>query len=138
MSKSNPLSIPSLLKLAARFCLIAVMSLSLLIVAFAPRQAYAQTQSFHYDQYNSDITVNKDGSLDVTETLVYVYDEGRFHRGSRAIPLDKTEGITNVQVAEVLPDGSVKQYQQTTYDPDTSTTGVPGTFGTINDGCNLR
>src|SRR6266571_3702003 len=64
------------------------------LLAVSPQSAYAQTKRYHMARYDADITVNQDGSLDVNETLVYVYNEGSFHRGTRNIPLDKVEGIT--------------------------------------------
>lgn len=138
MSKTTNLSLMPALKLAIRLCLILLLALPLLGVIVAPRQAYAQTKQFHYDRYDADITVNQDGSIDVVETLVYVYDEGDFHRGSRAIPTDRADGISNVAVVEELPGGGTQQYRETTYDPDDSTSGVPGTFGTLQDGNQLR
>jgi uncharacterized membrane protein YgcG len=106
------------------------------LTAAAPRTALAQTKSFHMDHYDSDIVVNPDGSLDVNEKLVYVYDQGSFHRGTRNIPLDKVSGITGVRVLEEV-NGQLVEYRQASYDPDSSTSGVPGTFGTLNDGSQL-
>src|SRR5206468_4523784 len=66
----------------------------------------------------------------------YVYDEGSFHRGTRNIPLDKVESITGVRVEEDRA-GQLVDYRESGYDPDESTSGVPGTFGTRNDGSQL-
>src|SRR5438094_9094739 len=98
--------------------LIALLALPIAVVMAAPQTALAQTKSFHMDRYDADIAVNQDGSLDVTETLVYVYDAGSFHRGSRNIPLNRTEGISSVQVDEDRG-GQPILYQETNYDPDT-------------------
>src|SRR3954452_13824555 len=134
-------SFPPALRSHRRGRLLALPALLLLVlpialVAVAPRPALAQTKSFHMSEYNSDITVNTDGSLDVDETLVYVYDEGSFHRGTRNIPIDKVDGITGVRVMEEV-NGQLVAYRETNYDPDASTGGVPGTFGTRNDGSQL-
>jgi hypothetical protein len=89
------------------------------------------------DRYDAEITINQDGSLDVVETLAYVYDRGEFHRGSRVIPLGRVDDITDVQVWEsggAFPGA----YRESSYDPDDSTSGVPRTFGTLRDGDNLR
>jgi uncharacterized membrane protein YgcG len=101
-----------------------------LVSTFTAGSAFAQTRSYHMDPYNSDITLNQDGSFDVTETLTYVYDSGSFHRGTRNIPLDRVEKIDNIRVAELV-NGQPQDYQQTGYDPDDSTSGVPGTYGTL-------
>jgi uncharacterized protein (TIGR04222 family) len=97
-------------------------------LAFAPR-TFAQSQVFHNEFYNSDITVNKDGSYDIQETLKYVYDSGSFHRGTRFWDTDKLTGISNIQVSEVDASGNETAYRETNFDPDSSTSGVPGTFG---------
>lgn len=118
--------------------LLVIPSVALALLA-APGGALAQTNnSYHFDRYDADITANTDGSLDVVETLVYVYDSGRFHRGNRAIPLDRTGGITNVSVAEVSASGAPTPYRLTSYDPDNSTFGVPGTYGIVRDGNQLK
>jgi uncharacterized membrane protein YgcG len=114
--------------------LIALCSLLVAAVAIFPvHNALAQSQSFHMDRYDTNIQVNRDGSLDVAETLVYVYDSGAFHRGTRLFNLGKFDSISNVQVAEVR-DGQTINYAPGSYDPDDSTSGVPNTFGTTTDG----
>ncbi len=125
--------------------LVAVLWLALLILPVglfltAPQSAHAQSKSYHMGQYNSDITVNPDGSLDVTETLVYVYDTGSFHRGTRTIDLSKVNSITGVKVTELKDDANSQPlaYRETSYDPDGSISGVPGTFGTETNGSKLN
>ena len=113
-----------------------VVLLLLLTTLAAPASAFAQERVFHMEQYNAEVSVNSDGSLDVTETLVYVFDQGSFRRGSRDIPLDRTDGITNVSVTEVL-NGQEIPYRETGYDPDDSTSGVARTFGTKTEGGSL-
>lgn len=108
------------------------LSLTLLIVAslaFAEGIASAQSRSFHNDRYDSDITVNQDGSLDIQETLVYVYDSGSYHRGTRFWDTNRLENITGIQVTEIGSGGQETLYQETEYDSDSSTSGTPGTFG---------
>src|SRR5688572_28689886 len=104
------------------------------MLAFAPSNAQAQTQRFHMEGYNADITVNQDGSMDVTETLVYVYDQGSFRRGLRRIPLDRVDSITNVRLEEVVS-GQTIAYQETSFNQDDDAdAGVPSTFGTQREG----
>ena len=115
-----------------------LLALPLLSVVAAPSSAFAQTNRFHMDEYNADITINQDGSLDVTETLVYVYDQGSFRRGLREISLGRVDSITNVRLEEVT-NGAVDPYRETSFnEEDEADFGVPGTFGTKREGNLLR
>ena len=102
-----------------------------------PTPAHAQTQQFSMDEYNSDIIVNPDGSLDITETLTYRFTSGTFRRGLRVWDLERLDSITNVQVAEVR-DGQEVPYTFGSFDPDESRTGTAGTYGLENNGDQLR
>ncbi|HEX9989281.1 MAG TPA: DUF2207 domain-containing protein [Chloroflexia bacterium] len=88
-------------------------------------------RQFHMEEYNADITINRDATVDVTETLVYSFDKGQFRRGTRIIPQGRIESFTNVRVAEVRGDGTFP-YNDTGFEPDDTTyiTHDPGTFGT--------
>jgi len=96
-------------------------------VVIAPQQAYAQTRSFHMDHYDADITVNTDGTMDIVETLAYVFDEGTFRRGTRFIPTDRLVDITNVAVEEV----GFGPYEETEYNADDAAFATEHTFGTL-------
>jgi hypothetical protein len=102
-----------------------------------PTPAGAQTQQFHIDRYDSEITVNRDGSLDIVETLTYVFTSGTFRRGIREWDLERLDSITDVQVAEVRQ-GETVPYTFGSFDPDDSRTGVAGTYGLETTGGNLR
>ncbi|HET9493954.1 MAG TPA: DUF2207 domain-containing protein [Chloroflexia bacterium] len=93
-----------------------------------PSAAGAQTQQFIIDQYDSDITVNADGSLNVEETLTYRFVSGTFRRGLRTWDLEQVDSINDVQVSEVRGDQTVP-YNFSSFDPDESRTGVAGTYG---------
>lgn len=56
--------------------------------------------SLYWDRYDVDIVVNLDGSFRVTETQTIVFVDGSFHVGFAAIPIDKLDTITDVQVSE--------------------------------------
>jgi uncharacterized membrane protein YgcG len=112
-----------------------LVALMVSLPALLPQAASAQTRSFHMDPYNAEITVNQDGSLDVVETLTYVYDSGTFRRATRHIPLDRVESITDVRVAELV-DGRWVDYREAPYDyaeTSSQSTAEPGTFGTMTD-----
>lgn len=103
----------------------------------APQRVAAQDQSYHIDRYDSRITVNPDGSLDVAETVTYVFDSGTFRRGIRTWDLDKVEGIRDISVVEDIG-GLPVSYKRTTFDPDDSTSGQVRTFGFERTDTELR
>lgn len=126
-------SVPAMMAL----CCLAI-TLALVWLLAAPQNTFAQGKSYHMDQYNSSITVNTDGSLNVDEELKYVYDVGSFHRGLREIPLSRVQSITDVLVTETV-NGQETSYTESDFNEDSDTnSGVPGTFGTKIESGNLR
>lgn len=103
-----------------------LVALFIPVALAAPQSAYAQTGKFHMSHYDADITVNGDGTMDIVETLAYVFDVGTFRRGTRFIPLDRTEGITDVKVEEV----GFGPYREAGYNEGDSAFGLDHTFGT--------
>ncbi|HYO50963.1 MAG TPA: DUF2207 domain-containing protein [Chloroflexia bacterium] len=137
MREIRPSLSPSIRRFIPLLCWLAVV-LPVAGFAAAPHGALAQTNEFHMDQYDAEITVNADSSLDVTETLVYVFDSGSFKRGLREIPLDRVESITGVSVVETT-NGTSTDYRETTFNEDSERDlGVPETFGTKVSGNWLR
>jgi uncharacterized membrane protein len=116
---------------------VAAFLLPLLVTLAFPARVVAQTKVYHMDRYDSNITVNKDGSLDIQETLTYVFTSGTFRRGLRTWDTDKLDSISNIKVAENR-NGIFIDYRQTGFDSDDSTSGVTGTYGVENDGNTLR
>jgi uncharacterized membrane protein YgcG len=116
---------------------LAAFLLPLMVGLAFPGRAAAQSKSYYMDRYDSNITVNTDGSLDIQETLVYVFQGGPFHRGLRTWDTDRLDGISNFKVA-ADNNGTLQPLRQTEFDPDDSTSGVPGTFGTENNGSQIR
>jgi hypothetical protein len=108
-----------------------------LCLGLLPGRASAQTKEYHMDHYDSTITVNADGSMDIVETLTFVFTRGTFRRGSRIWDLDKVEGIRVTGVAEES-NSSLVPYLEGDFDPDTSTTGITSTYGIENTGSTLR
>jgi uncharacterized membrane protein len=126
-AKRTRLSLVVVLFGLAAFLLPAVWGLG------APGSAVAQTKIYYMNRYDSAITVNKDGSLDIQEMLVYVFQNGTFRRGLRTWDTSKLDSITGIQVAE-NKNGAWVDYQETSFDPDDSTTGVTGTYGVEDNG----
>ncbi len=97
-------------------------------LVMSPNSALAQERQFHMERYDSLIYVNTDGSLDIEETLVYVF-EGQYRRGLRIWETNRLETIGDFQVFEVV-DGEEVPYDESSFAPDEpSTSGQPGTFG---------
>jgi len=75
--------------------------------------------------------------MDIMETLTYVFTSGTFHRGLRTWDMGRVGGITVNGVTETnYP--KLTTYTKGAFDLDNSTTGVVGTYGTENDGTQLR
>lgn len=102
-----------------------------------PTKALAQDQAYHFEKYDSQITVNVDGSLDITEMIVYSFDSGTFRRAIRTWDLDKLGDITDIKVVETTS-GFPVAYERTAFDPDDSTSGVARTFGIERSSTELR
>ncbi len=118
--------------------LLGAIVLPALAVLGAPARAYAQEKQYHMDRYDSDITVNDDGSLDVQEFLTYVFESGTFKRGLREIDLDKVDGISGVKVDEVKGNTYIP-YKQTAFNgDDDADSAASQTYGTENTGSLLR
>ena len=88
--------------------------LLLLIALLLPASVQAQSQSLFWERYDVDITVTKEGDLLVEERQSITFTSGSFHYGYRTIPMDKTDGIVNVEVWEggtqFLPSSSGSEY----------------------------
>jgi uncharacterized membrane protein YgcG len=82
--------------------------------------ASAQTKTLVWDNYDVTLTIEPDGDLRVVERQVIRFLSGTFTQGWAVIPLDKTEGIDAVTVA----DGDGVQYQEVGFSAD------PHTFST--------
>ncbi len=107
---------------------IVVTLLFALLLTLAP-SSYAQTKSFNWTDWNIDIVMQPDGSLDVTETQTLNFLGEPFSFGFRSIPTGRqgnNDGITNVSVRE----GDLI-YRE-------SSSNEPGTFEVIDQGDETR
>ena len=75
-------------------------ALALLFLLAAARPAQAQGKTLYWDRYDVAITIQPDGTLRVVETQQITFTSGTFTFGFAAIPLDKTEGISEISVQE--------------------------------------
>src|SRR5215472_19090207 len=82
----------------------------LLAVLIAPATALAQSsgKSVSWQNYDADLTIQSDGSLNVTETQTINFS-GTFQSGYRVIPTDRTSGIDNIRVSEIV-NGATQPY----------------------------
>ncbi|OQA19226.1 MAG: hypothetical protein BWY63_01786 [Chloroflexi bacterium ADurb.Bin360] len=76
--------------------LLSLLSLSLL---FAPFVGLPQTKSYDAERFDVAITIESDGTLLVTETLVFRFTGGPFTYAFRNLPTEKTDGIEVVSAS---------------------------------------
>ncbi|GAB4439213.1 MAG: DUF2207 domain-containing protein [Anaerolineae bacterium] len=79
------------------------------LIAYRP--ALAQDKTLVWNRYDTSITVQQNGDMLLEEVQEIQFTSGTFRFGYAAIPLDRVENISNVRVAEIMPDGSVRDYQ---------------------------
>jgi uncharacterized membrane protein YgcG len=107
---------------------IVAIGVVLLIAGLGAVPTTAQTtgRSVTWQNYDVDLAIQPDGSIVVTETQTIAFT-GTYQQGYRLVPLDRTTGVTDVRVAEVV-NGQPVQYSQGS--------GQPGTYSARvgNDG----
>ncbi len=82
-----------------RYPLAVALILFALALLFSPA-AFAQEKSYRYAAIDVAITVQPDGILDVSETLVYDFQGGPFTRASRTIALQKLDEIRDITLSD--------------------------------------
>lgn len=81
------------------------------------------SRSAYWKAYDTEITVNQDGTFHVTETQLVSFS-GSFRFGSRVIPVDNVEALENVQVSV----GNSASETPQEFEQTSSDTGDPGTY----------
>ncbi len=71
-----------------------------LALATLPAIANAQDKSFVWQRIQSDVAVQDDGRLHVTETLTLRYGSGPFTFAYRDMPIDYLESVSNITVRD--------------------------------------
>jgi uncharacterized protein (TIGR04222 family) len=99
-----------------------IVPLILLVLLFLPQQTYAfPAKDYYADQFNSDITIQNNGSLLIKETEVFHFIGGPFHQVYRDLPTDNTDGIDIQQVSidgkALTPGTSEGNYEVTSGNP---------------------
>jgi uncharacterized membrane protein YgcG len=91
---------------------IAAIGLVLLIAGVGAIPTAAQTtgRSVTWQTYDVDLAIQPDASIAVTETQTIAFS-GTFQQGYRLVPLDRTTGVTDVRVAELV-NGQPVAYSQ--------------------------
>jgi uncharacterized membrane protein len=84
--------------------------------------AHAQDRSVVWERFDVDLTVEKNGNVNVVETQTIQFQGGPFRFGFAAIPLGRLERITNVEVYA----GDQRFEQSNTEAPYTFNTWVEG------------
>ena len=96
-----------------------IVILALVVFVGAVGMANAQTgnRSVSWQQFDTDLAIQSDGSLVVTETQRITFS-GTFQSGYRLVPLDRTSGVGDVMVAEVVG-GQTLPYSRGNGQPNT-------------------
>lgn len=111
----------------ARIHLLAlVLALGLTLLSGQP--VFGQSKTLVWERYDVRLVVEPNGDLQVLERQTIRFVSGTFSFGFAVIPLDKTDGITNVSVTE--PGGMV--YEERGYSTE------PYTFFTNRNGNDLE
>jgi uncharacterized membrane protein YgcG len=99
----------------------AVVAVLLWVVALAalagPGMAQTAERSVSWRRFDVDLEVRTDGSLGVTETQEIEF-RGTYERGFRVVPTERTTGISDVSVAEVV-EGTLLPYARGAPGPNT-------------------
>ncbi|MEJ7652086.1 MAG: DUF2207 domain-containing protein [Chloroflexia bacterium] len=76
--------------------------------SFSPQPARAQQEEKQLVRRNFDaqLDVKPDGTMNVVETLRLDYVSGQWANGGRTIPLERVDDISEVRVFEATPDGN--------------------------------
>ena len=64
---------------------------------FAASASHAAAKSYSADRFDATVRVLPDGTLDVTETVVFRFESGTFREVFREIPVGRTDGIEIVR-----------------------------------------
>ncbi|MCB0179546.1 MAG: DUF2207 domain-containing protein [Anaerolineae bacterium] len=83
--------------------------LTLLLLLGTLTSVLAQDKTLFWQRYDVDIDVQTNGDMLIEETQQIDFTSGSFHFGFAAIPLDRVERITDIQVSEVI-NGSERPY----------------------------
>lgn len=94
------------------FKYLSITCLSLIELICVTRPIYAAGESIN--SFNSDITINTDSSIIVTETIVYDFEDNQKHGIYRDIPLTSTNGPNLTIDIQNVSDEFGKKYQYTT------------------------
>jgi uncharacterized membrane protein YgcG len=100
--------------------------LALILILGSWGLAQAQEKSLYWQRWDVDLDVQQNSDMLVEEVQEILFTSGTFRFGFRAIPLDRVERITDVQVFEII-DGVERPYTP-------GSTGEYGFTTSINDG----
>ncbi len=76
--------------------------LALVIILVGWSSAQAQEKSLYWQRYDVNLAVQPNSDILVEEIQQIAFTSGTFRFGFRAIPLDRVEQITEVQVSEII------------------------------------
>lgn len=84
------------------------LAVALVVALVVPAAAGAQqgSRSVNWQRFDVDLVIQPNGSLVVTETQTIQFN-GTFQAGYRIVPLDRTTGVSDVTVAEIVADRTI-------------------------------
>src|SRR5688500_3297183 len=92
--------------------------LAALVLALVPLVGHAQARSVAWQRFDVDLDVRRDGSMAVVETQEIRF-QGTYQQGFRLISTERTTGIADVTVSEVLNGREVAYTRGTAEAPNT-------------------
>ena len=85
--------------------------------------AQAQEKTLYWQRYDVNLAVQPNSDILVEETQQIAFTSGTFTFGFAAIPLDRVDDITDLQVSEII-NGSERPYTPNSTAPYGFTTGI--------------
>ncbi len=73
---------------------------ALMLALLSAGAVNAQDKTLRWNRYDVNIAVQPNGDLVIEETEEIAFTSGSFHFGYRAIPLDRVESLSNIQIFE--------------------------------------
>lgn len=92
------------------------MLILLVSLAGSADAALAQEKTLYWERYDVTLDVQQNSDMLVEEVQQIVFTGGTFRFGFAAIPLDRVEQLTDIQVSEVI-NGSERQYTPNSSQP---------------------
>ncbi len=95
--------------------------IALMLALLSASVVTAQDKTLRWNRYDVNIAVQPNGDFTVEETEEIAFTSGSFHFGYRAIPLDRVESLSDIQIFERRGDRLIEYKQSNSEDEYTFT-----------------